>query len=68
MHKNILCALTAALVFGCQPQKTEPAPSEKLPFDGICGKEYEESYKIRESLFGENPTIVVFNKLCLENK
>tara|TARA_R100001510_G_scaffold29311_1_gene25973 strand:+ start:320 stop:499 length:180 start_codon:yes stop_codon:yes gene_type:complete len=58
--------LTAVLVFGCQPQKPEPEPCKKLPFNGICGKEYAEIYEIHESLFGENPTIVVFN--CTEDK
>jgi len=67
-YKKFVIILSITLFFGCQPQKNTPKPCEKLPFYGICGKEYEETYKIHTTVFGENPTVVVFNKLCLENK
>jgi len=63
MLKNIFYVLIIALIFGCQPQNNTPKQDKKLPFDGVCGEEYAKTYEIHESLFGDNPTIVVFNKI-----
>tara|TARA_R110000824_G_scaffold367618_1_gene556810 strand:- start:205 stop:396 length:192 start_codon:yes stop_codon:yes gene_type:complete len=58
--RTTIC-IVALSMFGCDFQPQEKAETAmNYPFNGVCGSEYEEHYKIVKKLFGDNPTIVVF--------
>jgi len=68
MLKNIFIVLITLISCGCVSDEFKKNPthqisSTELPFNGVCGEEYASTLKIHTELFGDNPTIVVFDKI-----
>ena len=67
MLNNLFIILIIITLYGCDT-KQQPVltPFNDLPYGGICGDDYVETLKIHSKLFGDNPTIVVFDKIPLK--
>ena len=67
MLKNLFIILVIITLYGCDTKPpTVITPVNDLPYGGICGDDYVETLKIHSKLFGDNPTIVVFDKIPLK--